>query len=265
MVGVEGVEGLMKKLQLSEVEKRGLKLGWVSGDQVGMIKPKAMGKLLSEKPAHTEGLTKALGRIWCPMRGITCKTMGDNVFLFTFHQVSGKRKAVEDGPWMFDDELIVMEDFDEDKGVDEYKFESIPIWVRIFNLPVSRMNRDTGEAMGDVIGKFIPVEVGDDGMAFGQYLRVKVRLMLDTPLMRGMMIQVGESGREKWCRFEYEYLPDFCFTCGIIGHTDKGCSIQLRKGEVQQYGIRLKCDLTGKASKSGEWGSRGNSRYFDPR
>jgi hypothetical protein len=34
--------------------------------------------------------------------------MGENVFLFTFHQASEKRKAVEHGPWMFDDELIVI-------------------------------------------------------------------------------------------------------------------------------------------------------------
>jgi hypothetical protein len=187
------------------------------------------------------------------------------VFLFTFHQASGKRKAVEDGPWMFNDELLVMEEFDENKSVEEYNFESIPIWVRIFNLPLGRMNRDTGEAMGDVIGKFIEVEVGDDGMAFGQYLRVKVRMMIDKPLMRGMIIQVGENGREKWCRFEYEYLPDFCFTCGILGHTAKGCSIQLKKGEVQQYGNWLKCVPRGKAIRSGNRLSKGSNRYNDPR
>jgi hypothetical protein len=63
MSGVVGVEGLMKKLQLSETEKKGLKLGWTSGDQVGMIDPKAMGKLMSEKPAFAEGISSALGKI----------------------------------------------------------------------------------------------------------------------------------------------------------------------------------------------------------
>jgi hypothetical protein len=51
MTGVDGVEGLMKSLNLSEMEKKGEKLGWASGDQVGLIEPKAMGKFLSEKPA----------------------------------------------------------------------------------------------------------------------------------------------------------------------------------------------------------------------
>jgi hypothetical protein len=94
--------------------------------------------------------------------------------------------------------------------------------------------------MGDVIGQFIAVEVGEDGTAPGEFLRVKVRLQIAKPLMRGMMVQVGKDGREKWCRFEYEYLPDFCFTCGVLGHVNKTCSKKLKRGEEPQYGKWLK-------------------------
>jgi hypothetical protein len=99
-------------------------------------------KLLLEKPAIADGTTNALGRIWCPLRGIACKTIGENVFLFTFCQASGKRKAIEDGLWMFDNELLIMEDYDENKTSEEYEFVSIPIWVRIFSPPLGRTNRD---------------------------------------------------------------------------------------------------------------------------
>ncbi|KAK1645023.1 hypothetical protein QYE76_062828 [Lolium multiflorum] len=158
MAGLEGVEGLMGRLKLSAEEKKGVKIGWASGDQLGMIEPQAIGRLLSEKPAFAEGLSGALGRAWCPLKGIHCKAVGENIFLFTFYQPSGKRKALEEGPWMFDNDLLVMEDFDVNKSVDEYKFESFPIWVRIFNLPLGRMNRKTGEEMGEVIGEYIDVE-----------------------------------------------------------------------------------------------------------
>jgi hypothetical protein len=42
------------------------------------------------------------------------------------------------------------------------------------------------------------------------------------------------------CNFEYEYLPDFCFVCGIIGHVEKQCDVKLTKGEGTQYGKWLK-------------------------
>ena len=45
---------------------------------------------------------------------------------------------------------------------------------------------------------------------------------------------------KKWCSLVYEFLPDFCYTCGVIGHTDRMCEMQLEKGVVQQYGKSLR-------------------------
>jgi len=39
------------------------------------------------------------------------------------------------------------------------------------------------------------------------------------PLMRGVTVCVGKEEKPLWCPVEYEFLPDFCYTCGIIGHT----------------------------------------------
>jgi hypothetical protein len=81
--------------------------------------------------------------------------------------------------WIFDDDLFIIEDYyDENKTSEEYEFAIFLIWVRIFNIPLGRTNRDTGEAMGNVIGQYITVEVGEAGMAEGQYLRVKVRMQV---------------------------------------------------------------------------------------
>jgi hypothetical protein len=51
---------------------------------------------------------------------------------------------------------------------------------------------------------------------------------------------VGEEGKLNWCPFKTEFLPDFYFICGIMGHMDKECSIKLKKREDAQFGKRLK-------------------------
>jgi hypothetical protein len=196
-------------------------------------------------------MIRALGGIWCPLRGIRCKEMGENIFLFTFLQESGKRKALNEGPWTFNKELLVMQDFDPTKALEEYEFNSIPIWVRVFKLPLGAMERSTGEQIGDEIGEFIEVEVGDDGRAVGEFLRIHVRLDISKPIMRGITLHVGENMLPKWCPFEYEFLPDFCFTCGIIGHCDRACSIKLGRGEKQQFGKWLKAATTRKMYEGG--------------
>jgi hypothetical protein len=246
---MDKVEDLMKSLKLSELESRGLKIGWYDGKKVGMVEPQAMGKLLSEKPAFVDAMETALGRIWCPMRGISCKEMGENCFLFTFRQESGKKKALFDGPWQFNKSLLVLEDFDPGKTLDEYEFSTIPIWIRIFGLPLGSMNRDTGIRIGDEVGEYMEADVGEDGRAVGKFLRIKVRMKVSKPLMRGIMLERGEGRKDLWCRFEYEFLPDFCFRCGMLDHIDRDCKIVLSKRENPQFGSWMKAYIPRSASE----------------
>jgi hypothetical protein len=126
---MEEVEGLMKKLNLSMAEKKGVRIKGGGGERLGEAPIQAIGKLFSEKLAHPNSLEQALGKIWCSMMGIDCKSLGENKFLFTFHQASGKKKALEEGPWNLSKELVVVADLDESKNLDEIEFTHIPIWI----------------------------------------------------------------------------------------------------------------------------------------
>ncbi|CAD6250955.1 unnamed protein product [Miscanthus lutarioriparius] len=232
---MEGVEGLMGKLRLSEEERGGVKIGGGGSRRSRVAEPQAVGKVLAEKLVSPETLERTLGRVWCPIKGVLCKDMGENHFLFTFLQASGKRRALEDGPWMISKDLVVMVDFDESKTLDEMEFIYIPIWVRVSNLPFGMMDKETGATLGEKIGVFKDVDVGEDGTAMGRVLWIKV----------------GNPEREK-CSFAYEYLLDFCYTCGHIGHVDKQCSIQCEKGEPQQFSRSLRFILEKKRGEGSE-------------
>ena len=157
-----------------------------------------------------------------------------------FFQPSGKRRALEDGPWMFGKDLVVIVNFDQSKLVEELEFAHIPIWVRATKMPLGMMNRLVGEAIGEDIGEFMEMDREEDGTAVGRFLRIKVRLDIRKPLMRWVTLNVGEDEKALWCPLVYEYLPDFCYTCALIGHIDKSCHIKLQKGEVQQFGKHLR-------------------------
>lgn len=246
---MEGVAGMMRGLKLSEEEKKGVKIRFSPREKGKDREVQAVGKVMSERLAHPEVICLTLGKVWCPIKGINCKEIGVNQFLFTFHQESGKRKAMENGPWMFDKELVVVEDYVPSKRPEDYAFNDIPIWVRVFNLPLGMMNEDSAEDIGNIIGRFVEADTGADGSAIGRFLRIKIRMRIDKPIRRGFTLEdegrqndargkknaiVGDGEEEEdgdWCRLEYEYLPDFCFTCGVIGHGEKDCMIKLKKGE----------------------------------
>jgi hypothetical protein len=186
---MESMEDLMKRLNLMAAEAKGIKVG-DAGSSRGQGKLlQAVGKVFSERLVNADGLAQALGRIWCPMRGVICKDLGDNLSLFTFNQAAGKRRALEDGPWMFGKDLVVMADFDESKALDELEFIYIPIWVRISKLPFGMMNKAVGEAIGGEIEEFVEMEKEEDGSAVGRFLRIKIWMDIRKPLMR-----------ESWCK-----------------------------------------------------------------
>lgn len=153
---MDGVEGLMGRLKLSEVERGGVKIGGGSGGsrKSRIMEPQAVGKVLADRLITSETLERSLGKVWCPIRGVTCKDLGENYFLFTFLQPSGKRRALEDGPWMISKDLVVMADFDETKTLEEMDFNHVPIWVRVSNLPLGMLDEETGKILGENIGIF---------------------------------------------------------------------------------------------------------------
>ena len=58
--------------------------------------------------------------------------------------------------------------------------------------------------------------------------------------MRGVTVEDDDGKTGRWCPLVYEYLPDFCYICGIIGHTEGVCSVRLQEGEAPQYNKSLR-------------------------
>lgn len=107
----ELLDGVMKNLRLLAAERKGIHVERKKKDSKRTKDLQAVRKLFSDKPGFTEGINQTLGKIWSPGKGIRCRDLGENIFLLTFPSVSGKRRALEDGPWAFNNELFVVTDF----------------------------------------------------------------------------------------------------------------------------------------------------------
>ncbi|KAE8784656.1 hypothetical protein D1007_41649 [Hordeum vulgare] len=129
---MEKMEGMLRSMRLLEAKKAGLRIGGkgmeaVDGERTTLVESRAVGKVLLEKEVSAEGLIQAVGKNLCPLRSIRCRKMGENIFLFTFLQASGKKKALDSGPWVLNNDLVVVVDFDPNKALEEYVFSRVPI------------------------------------------------------------------------------------------------------------------------------------------
>jgi len=143
---------------------------------------------------------------------------------------------------MFGKELVVVAEFEGNKTIDEVDFFFIPIWIRVHKMPLGLMTREAGELIGEMVGKVLDVDADENGRAVGEFLRIKVRLDIRKPLMRGVTLDIGDGDHEnnKWCPLVYEFLPDFCFICGLIGHVDRACPYYAQNRSSPQFSRALR-------------------------
>jgi hypothetical protein len=149
------------------------------------------------------------------------------------------------------------------------------------------MNTEIGDLVGEQIGKVLEVDIDDDGNAMGEFMRIKVRMDIIVPLMRFTTLELEEEeedqrrayeetmgdedeerkrmngNEEKIISFKYEHLPDFCYNCGIIGHTEKACPTKTRGEGARQFGPWLRAvSLNGSSITEKNRNSSGHGDFW---
>jgi hypothetical protein len=167
----------------------------------------------------------------------------------------------EGRPWVFEGCLFSVADYNGDIPPIQMDFEKVAFWTRMFNLPLSCMSEAMGVQIGNSVGFVEEVDTEEDGVGWGAYLRVKIRMDISRPLARGRVLKL--NGVTTWVAFQYEKLPKFCYHCGIIKHGELGCLH--RKGvlsqqvnsKLQQFGSWLRVPPVYNRFPSGRgWGDR---------
>ena len=102
------------------------------------------------------------------------------------------------------------------------------------------MFEEVGKEIGNKVGQTIEVDKRSWQDDQAKFMRIKVDLPIDKPLRRGGHIANAE-GERSWVTFKYERLPTSCFTCGIMGHDNKYCQMNLDWQHANpQYGEWLR-------------------------
>jgi hypothetical protein len=72
-------------------------------------------------------------------------------------------------------------------------FNTLELWVRVLDLPMDMMNVVYGKRIGGWVGKYIAADVDDDGIAWGEELRIRAEVRVDQPLLRGLWLRDSED------------------------------------------------------------------------
>ena len=108
------------------------------------------------------------------------------------------------------------------------------------------MNQETGETMGNMIGKIIQVADPEDDGQRGEFLHIRVIIDITESLPRCCKLWF-EGKHIRWALLKFECLPNFCYWCGQVNRSERDCDVWLQgKGKLkkknQPYGEWLRAN-----------------------
>ncbi|KAH1031472.1 hypothetical protein J1N35_043646 [Gossypium stocksii] len=84
-------------------------------------------------------------------------------------------------PRLFDNCLFAMLPFVRGKKIDTYNFNVSPFWVRIYNIPLEYMDRQTAIDVGNAIGELEAIDWKDRNGGWTEFLRLKIKIDISKP------------------------------------------------------------------------------------
>lgn len=188
-----------------------------------------VGRFLTDRSIKFEQMQQVLASVWRPMMGMRVLPVNENLFLFQFPHARDMQRAIDDGPWSFENHTLVCKELTRQTQPEEVVLDSVDFWVQIHDLPAVYASTEFVEQIGNYVGLFVAADPNNFGGNWRSFFRVRVTLKVDEPLKRRMKLR-RRDGTFQWITFRYERLNTFCFCCGLLGHSDKFCKKVYEEG-----------------------------------
>jgi hypothetical protein len=220
----EKVEKMMARLRLTAAEKTAVVIDDV--DDLELVDPDRafVGKVLSPNVLHLETIKSAMRLAWGNPRGLIFNTAGDNLFVAEFGSQADRDRVMEGSPWKVGKHVVLLKKVDADVSPLDVVFDRLAIWARIPKLPTRLMRAARGFEIAKPIGIVQKVEADELGRCWGSYMRVRVEVNVNEPLLRYVTVTSSRLQTSTTYEVQYERLPLYCFSCGLLGHSALVCA-----------------------------------------
>lgn len=223
----------------------------------------AVGKAFSPRPLNKTVLERTMQRAWGLHHEARFRDMGDNIFVVHFGSEGDWRHAMTSGPWQYDFNVLVLKEYESNTRPSETVFDKVDVWVRVTDLPPGKRIDAFGRALGNWLGEVVKVDVDKDGMARGNQLRVRARISIYEPLVRGFFLKTSQEDKiGTWFGFHYEKIPHFCFECGRLVHVDGRCDPPVDKSSQWGGWLRASPGRSTGSKNETKGGKTNNSSSF---
>lgn len=108
-----------------------------------------VGKFLTEKNLNVRVMKYKMADIWKPSMGINIKVLTPCLFLFQFYHKDDMNRMISNGPWSFDNALLVTNTIPTRGDPTKVSLNAVEFWIQIYDLPSGYMSESVGKQLGN--------------------------------------------------------------------------------------------------------------------
>ncbi|CAO2816197.1 unnamed protein product [Amaranthus hypochondriacus] len=214
------MEEMWKKLSLTEDKNVEISFDDIeveNDDSDNQYKWCLVGKLFTNRSYSVPHMKSTLAGLWRPQKGVMFEDIVDNMFRIQFFHEIDYKKVIEGGPWTLKKHLFAMKELTGGEQSSQLRLDVAYIWVQVHDIPFNIRSIAHKQKIGSLFKEFVKADEKD----YREYIRLRVGINLDKPLLRGTWLP--RKNDKAWVKFKYEKLPNYCYVCGYLGHVEDEC------------------------------------------
>lgn len=160
MVGSSGERGIEESyagLTIDDGDGEGLILKEIPGEKENINYDKCLvGSFLTNRKVNFVAMQDMLASIWRPVKGVFMEeTNFTNIFLFKFFHELDVQRVMDDGPWTFNQQVLLLKKLEENDQLHKLKLNELIIWVQVYDLPIGFNSEIIHKSIGNYVGRFV--------------------------------------------------------------------------------------------------------------
>lgn len=180
---------------------------------------------------------------WGSYRTVKMKDLEAGVMTFDFENESDRDRVLDMSPWAIHRHCLNLKLCHPNKCISEVDFGKLQMWLQVHDLSLDMLNTVNAKQVANSIGKCL--EMGNEKeMQQRGYIRIKIEVGVDAKLSAGFW-WTNKRGKERWTSIKYERLSNFCYECGMLGHTSQACNLDIvpfeLNNKLSMYELWLSC------------------------
>ncbi|XP_028552220.1 uncharacterized protein DDB_G0280205-like [Dendrobium catenatum] len=181
-----------------------------------------VGYSIGPRPTYLS-LLNSVKKAWNPKGDVELLSLNDGFFLFKFSSPEDYQLAWSGGPWFFFGRPFILQKWTPKFKPQRDEFSSIPIWIKIVDLPLAVWNPAGISKIASFVGHPLAVDSLTARKTRLTFARVCVLVSCKSSFPDE--IPVSLDGDDVSLKVLYDWKPTPCSGCGSIVHPSTLCHI----------------------------------------